>query len=796
MRQAPVLVLGLVAAVAVGAATLDLESPYVIGNAGFGYTFAVEDGEGNFIVATNPVGNNSAVIIKTTIGSSGEPWGDGSGQVAVPKAKGHVTSGCISNVGGQKYLFAGLSVPGFIARVDLSFPTTNALTFIDATDELLWNNGPPQSAVSAVCQGQYVYFGTKSPATSSTVLRLDTQDTNAASHLKAAGTVSQGDLVFGGQWGNSGVIFVAEPDGDVPLSFYIISSTSGAPEVQLDTPASPELTGFESLSGLLVDKANNRVFVANANGTPKIAELDLSQPAQASTTQMLTLSDVGIAPITTFKGDIAAGMAYVSVGACDTQTNLALVAIRLGPTLTKHKTTVTNQAAFDCTQKGVPVTSVLQTGDDRKLFVFTAIDAESAAPQKDGYVMPYSVLPATACADNCNGPDHGSCAGGVCYCYPAYSGASCGTAEPCAGTNCNGHGTCDSDGVTCNCEVGWGGTYCSNNVTCPLSCSNHGACHDGACTCNQGYTGAGCEHQTVGCDALGNCNGHGSCVEGYPAGSCTCDPGYTGNDCATVDTSCANNCSGNGLCNEGTCVCDDGWKSSDCSELVANCPNNCSAHGTCNEGVCACYTGFIGNDCSQVDRTVCPSGCSGHGSCINGSCVCADGWKGFNCSARSADLRVAAERILVAGENKATSSFVVSVVSNEIVFCTASTPGKCVAFRLDTMERTRDATFQDTQPTAMLLEDAEGRGDAPIAHPRAPTALVPDLTVVSSVSLMQLGASFGEAPISVAVSEDTPTGFAILGTKAESGTMHGQLLKVGFLLTVSLDFILCDRCPW
>ena len=84
-----------------------LEPPYVLGNAGFGYKFAVADGEGNIVVATNPVDTHSTVIIKAPFGASGEPSGPASGQAALLKSMGHVTCGCIAEVDGKKFLFAG-----------------------------------------------------------------------------------------------------------------------------------------------------------------------------------------------------------------------------------------------------------------------------------------------------------------------------------------------------------------------------------------------------------------------------------------------------------------------------------------------------------------------------------------------------------------------------------------------------------------------------------------------------------------------------------------------------------------
>jgi hypothetical protein len=53
----------------------------VIGTAGSGYTFAIEDGDGNLVVATNPVDESQALITKMPIGESGTASGPNTGQV-------------------------------------------------------------------------------------------------------------------------------------------------------------------------------------------------------------------------------------------------------------------------------------------------------------------------------------------------------------------------------------------------------------------------------------------------------------------------------------------------------------------------------------------------------------------------------------------------------------------------------------------------------------------------------------------------------------------------------------------
>ncbi|XP_063985474.1 attractin-like protein 1 isoform X1 [Diachasmimorpha longicaudata] len=65
-------------------------------------------------------------------------------------------------------------------------------------------------------------------------------------------------------------------------------------------------------------------------------------------------------------------------------------------------------------------------------------------------------------------------------------------------------------------------------------------------------------------------------------------------------------CSGHGVCTDGTCTCDPTWTGEACDASV--CPNNCSHHhdqGECNRerNECNCSPGYKGSDCSQrVER--------------------------------------------------------------------------------------------------------------------------------------------------------------------------------------------------
>merc|ERR1711871_916086 len=175
------------------------------------------------------------------------------------------------------------------------------------------------------------------------------------------------------------------------------------------------------------------------------------------------------------------------------------------------------------------------------------------------------------------------------------------TDDPCGG--CGGHGTCDTtSGGRCVCEVGYAGKHCDmpscNDENGIMPCSGNGYCDDETkiCTCNPGYyelscsrkfeekcEGAGArlnctvdECQCVTSNCMYGCSGHGLCHED---GRCTCDQGYSGLGCER-NSLCANSCSGHGKCKKdnrdtpllyrgnkyfGTCACADMYSGDDCS---------------------------------------------------------------------------------------------------------------------------------------------------------------------------------------------------------------------------------------
>lgn len=742
---------------------MNMNTQYTMGNAGGGYTFGISDGEGNLVAATSPTGERQAIILKAPLGQGGEPTGPSSGQIPIPVTKGEVVDGCIiTAASGKKYLYAALTKPGFVAKLDLSF-TDGIDTSLNATSSAVWGDGPIQSLSSVVCDGQYVYFGTSasSGTVSRTVVRLDTTSTNVHTRFKSMNPffASSQDLVFGSTFGSK-LIFVGVPVNGGSPTMYMWESSTFSGDLVAAYPTTG-LTEFTTLSGFYADAASQKVVMATGMGTGRVALIDMSTSNVPYTN--ITLAD---GPITSFRADALAKVVYMTMGDCgSTGDSTSFVALRFSPMLEIMNTSTTEGTGYDCQASGLPSFAVLDSSSvegHRTLHVLTEIDSEN-----NGVIMPFVGYPNTACEGGCGGDDRGSCAGGLCGCKAQYTGGNCAEDAPCGGSTCSEHGTCGALD-TCECDVGYTGASCGVLAHCPLACSNHGACNEttGACECEAGHVGLACENVAIGCESVGDCNLHGTCEKGFPVGTCICDAGYAGDDCLSADTTCQDNCTGNGVCSAGECSCFPGWSGVACSILMNSCENNCNGHGSCAAGICECYAGYTGVSCSLADSTYCTGGCSGHGSCVEQACVCSPGWTGMSCGTAEADLRVSETTIFAAGENRASSSFTLSTAANEVVFCVESTPGKAISLDVDTLQRIRSSTFTDAAETS-LLQLSEGSS-------ATKEALVPD-----AVGLLELGADIGDAPISVAVAEDGVNGYAVLGTKAaDNSVMNGQLMRV------------------
>jgi hypothetical protein len=293
----------------------------------------------------------------------------------------------------------------------------------------------------------------------------------------------------------------------------------------------------------------------------------------------------------------------------------------------------------------------------------------------------------TPCDDDCS--KNGLCVRGECACFKGWAGATCAefaAGKPCstsaspqgdkaAATTCSGHGVCHAG--QCVCHPDFTGKSCGMTKQCPrgagkqrLECSGRGSCWLGKCICRPGSTGLDCG-EMLPCD----CSGHGAC-HASSAGGCVCHPGWTGTNCATEEV-CPDDCSGNGVCNDGSCFCFKGYAGDSCAfsvedgkeaERRKNCvnpdvgddpaalarvpkirsketggesPAPCSGHGVCGYemspapgsgkayGRCLCMPGYLGDYCEEEIK--CPNDCLGHGTCVAGKCKCRYGYSGEGC---------------------------------------------------------------------------------------------------------------------------------------------------------------------
>lgn len=101
------------------------------------------------------------------------------------------------------------------------------------------------------------------------------------------------------------------------------------------------------------------------------------------------------------------------------------------------------------------------------------------------------------------------------------------------------------------------------------------------------------------------------------------------------ESSCPDNCSGHGKCDNGVCACAKGYTSFNCS--VPDCSEvfHCfePVQGLCiSPNNCSCHDGWTGKFC-QINLLLCEHNCSGHGHCLidTGECYCDDGYNGDKC---------------------------------------------------------------------------------------------------------------------------------------------------------------------
>ncbi|KAK3789280.1 hypothetical protein RRG08_001670 [Elysia crispata] len=233
-----------------------------------------------------------------------------------------------------------------------------------------------------------------------------------------------------------------------------------------------------------------------------------------------------------------------------------------------------------------------------------------------------------------------------------------GNATFCDPNPCQNGGACrvENHNSFCECPLGFRGRFCSDVVDACLSspCYYGGDCSalpgaDFRCLCPQGTSGKRCQENIIDCP-VEECNGRGTCIDGFGSFTCVCVDGFAGDRCETrVEQPCDRlTCDpvGSASCSNiseiyARCICNSGYTGPTCSENIDDCASEpCQNGAACVDGVtsysCQCLPGFSGTNC-QDPSYFCSSGltgarCENAFSCENdyrtglSMCVCSPGY--------------------------------------------------------------------------------------------------------------------------------------------------------------------------